>query len=183
MADHEPNEIVTDLATGLSEKGVTELQEAAKALREADAAAEGEKKSDLATKLANLAGLPELVTFAGFLGGLLEDGGGRPWRLLYTDWQLSRWLLVREEDIVFRKVLRGDKSPAYEEHDVIWVKSDASVGQGKGSPSVEARFLTGDFTRAGDFEAPPAGGAPRGPTGFLCQVITPYCYCRRTTRC
>jgi hypothetical protein len=125
--------------------------------------------------------LPELVTFAGFLGDTVtQPGQTTQWRVLYLDLELRRWLLLDEADILLAEKVEDETAPSGE-RDLIWVKADASVGRGSGSPSVEARFLTGEFTRAGDFEAPPTGGTLAAATGVFCQARTPSC-CRIRTR-
>jgi hypothetical protein len=125
--------------------------------------------------------LPELVTFAGFLGDTVtQPGQDTQWRVLYLDLELRRWLLLDEADILLAEKVEDEAAPTGE-RDLIWVKADASVGRGSGSPSVEARFLTGEFTRAEDFEAPPTGGTLAAATGVFCQARTPSC-CRIRTR-
>jgi hypothetical protein len=50
-----------------------------------------------------------------------------------------------------------------------------------GAPeAVEARFVTGEFTRAGDFEGSAPGVTTAAPTGIFCPT-TPSC-CTRYTR-
>jgi hypothetical protein len=178
MTDLAPNELVTDIAIGLSKKGVTDLQKAAQAFGPRKKPTPTEKEN-LAADLANQSDLPDLVTFAGFLGGTLKDAGGNEWYLLYVDWRLSRWLLVPKEDIVYRKAMKDENAPSGE-RDVLWVRGDASVGEGSGSPSLEARFLTGEFTRAGDFETPPTGGPRAAATGAFCEASSALCCTRRT---
>jgi hypothetical protein len=132
--------------------------------------------------LARASDVPELVSFAGFLGDTIPQPGqaAKKWRVLYLDLELRNWLLVLDTDILDAQKV-GDKTAPSGERDVIWVRADASVGRGRGSPSVEARFLTGEFTRAGDFEAPPTGGTLAAATGVFCEFRTPSC-CKIGTR-
>jgi hypothetical protein len=63
------------------------------------------------------------------------------------------------------------------------VEADALVGSGSGTQPVEATFLTGEFTRAADFDASSGGGARGGSTGPFCQPRSPLCgYCYRPPR-
>jgi hypothetical protein len=167
MAD--PNTFITDLARELRAKKVAQIE----------VAAEEPAAADLADGLANSTNVPELVTFAGYLGGQVKYGDENLWRVLYLDTRLQTWLLVRETDVLYSKSVDDDKSPS-NKRDVIWVKADASVCRGSGSQSVEARFLTGDITRAGDFEAPPVGGTTAAATGVFCEARTPFCCYRRS---
>jgi hypothetical protein len=156
-----PNQFVTDLAKQLSPQ--TRSRQAAAV--------------DPVNELARRDDLPELVTFAGYVGGKVQDAGNNDWRVLYLDTRLQNWLLVKDGDVLYNTTVDDDTSPSGK-RDVIWVKADASVGHGSGSLSVEARFLTGDFTRAGDYEAAPAGGTLAAATGVFCEARTPLC-CRR----
>ena len=132
--------------------------------------------------LAQATDLPELVTFAGFLGPTVtQPGPDSIWRLLYLDMELRSWLLVEDTEILVAVKVKDDSAPSGE-RDVIWVNADAPVGQGSGWPSVEARFLSGEFTRAGDCGAPPGGGTLPAATGIFCQARTPSCCGPRTRR-
>ena len=125
--------------------------------------------------------LPELVTFAGFLGPTVtQPGPDSIWRLLYLDMELRTWLLVEETDILVTEKVKDETAPSGK-RDQIWVYADAPVGHGSGTPSIEARFLSGEFTRAGDFGAPPGGGTLAAATGIFCQARTPSC-CGPKTR-
>jgi hypothetical protein len=131
--------------------------------------------------LGDAAGIPQLVVFAGMLGDAIQQpAGGRMWRLLYLDWSLQDWLLVEERGIVNQASIT-DPAISPITRDVIWVDEDASVGRGNRSQSSEGQFLTGDFTRAGDFEAPVGGGTMAGSTGVFCEARTPTC-CRYPSR-
>jgi hypothetical protein len=119
----------------------------------------------------------QLVTFTGFLGDTFKFPGGQVWRLLYLDLEMERWLIVEESGIADWQQVKDEKVPG-EKRDLIWVKADAAVGTGSGSQSDEARFLTGEFTRAGDFEAPLSGGTLAAATGVFCEARTPLCCTR-----
>jgi hypothetical protein len=161
MAPLEPHPLVKAVA----KKFMSDAANAAAALKEYAAATD----------------LPELIAFAGFLGPTLEQPAPeKTWRLLYLDLELRTWLLVEDAEILVHEKVKDDTAPSGE-RDMIWVKADVPVGHGSGSPSVEARFLSGEFTRAGDFEAPPGGGSAPAATGVFCQARTPSC-CRIRTR-
>jgi hypothetical protein len=132
--------------------------------------------------LAYASNLPESIMFAGFLGGVVPDPGGREWQLLYLDLELNNWLLVEPEGILAADHIVDHGVPFGQQRDVIWVKADAAVGRGSASQSVDAQFLTGEFTRAGDFEVPPAGGASAAATGIFCQARTVGCCYGRSRR-
>jgi hypothetical protein len=122
-----------------------------------------------ALQYAGTPSVPPLVTFTGFVGATLRRAPGVEdfWTVLYLDPQLSTWLLIPKKDIVARDRITDEKAP-YKQHDVIWVNANSSVGDGSGSLSVEAQFLTGEFTRAGDFEASANGGTMAAATGVFC---------------
>jgi hypothetical protein len=172
MPDLDPNPLVVELAEGLSRT--------VPALKASDDGAMA-----MANTLANESHLPELVTFAGFLGGTLEYIMGREhtnWRLLYLDAKLVTWLLVPESEIVQRAKLQDRRTP-FGERDVIWMAADTSVSRGTGAPQpeeVQARYLRGDFTRAGDFAATINSGTFASPTGVFCEHPTPGCCGKRT---
>jgi hypothetical protein len=130
---------------------------------------------------------PELVAFAGYLGGTLTGtppGREGSWRILYLDSQLQNWRLIPEEDIlVFSRM--NDDDAAFNTRDVIWVDANSLTARGDAPPRPEAqaKYLRGDFTRAGDLLE---GGTGVGPgtdpqTGVFCP-ITPRC-CTRSVRC
>lgn len=132
--------------------------------------------------------VPELVTFAGFLGGSFKAADGRTWRLLYLDPKLFTWLVFDESDVVLDRELKDVTTPTTGKNtlvrDLIWLKSSASVTEGSGPPrthEIEAQFLRGDFIGAGDFSASLTGGTFSRATGLLCEVQTPGC-CGRYTR-
>ena len=136
--------------------------------------------------------LPDLIAFTGFLGPTIDQPvpgaqaadaqapPARTWRMLYLDLELRTWLLVEDDEILVSEKVEDHAAPSGK-RDMIWVRADAPVGHGSGSPSVETRFLTGDFTRAGDFEAPPAGGTLSAATGVFCNARTASC-CHRKSK-
>ena len=121
----------------------------------------------------------QLVTFTGYLGHTIGWPGGQQWRLLFLDLRMDCWLLVEESGIVDTGKVRDDTAPS-SKCDLIWVKADAAVGVGRGSQSDEARFLTGQFTRAGDSDTSWAGGTHTATTGAFCGASTVTC-CRRAS--
>jgi hypothetical protein len=128
-----------------------------------------------AEALAYASNLPEAIMFVGFLGGRVQEPGGRTWQVLYLDLELNGWLLVEDDGILAVDRVQDDGVPYKRTRDVIWVKADAAVGRGGASQSVEAQFLTGEFTRAAECEAPPTGGTIAAATGIFCQARTASC--------
>jgi hypothetical protein len=140
------------------------------------------KSSSAVSDLVKASNLPGVVTFVGFVGEKVSHpSSSRDWRVLFLDMALDRWLLVEEDGIVDWEQITDDKIP-HKKCDVIWVKKDAAVGNGRGSLSVEAQFLTGEFTRAGEFEATLTGGTHAASTGVFCEATTATCCYRRTRR-
>jgi hypothetical protein len=131
--------------------------------------------------LGEATGIPQLVVFAGLLGDVVRrQPADDEWRILYLDWALQNWLLIENRGIVNHANIQ-DPATQPVTRDVLWVDEDASVGRGSRSQSIEAQFLTGEFTRAGDFEAPPGGGTHDASTGVFCEARTPRC-CYRLSR-
>ena len=127
--------------------------------------------------------IPDLYTFAGFLwpDNVTQPGGDTDaWRLLFLDVRLSNWLLVEKAGIWFQDKVKDENVPG-DERDVLWVIPDTGVGIGRGSPSREATFLVGDFTRAADFRSSPAGGTLAAATGVFCEAESVGC-CRPSSR-
>jgi hypothetical protein len=127
---------------------------------------------------------PGVVLFAGFAGAVVENPNGGRWQVLYVDLALTEWVLIEEEGIVQYAKVKDEAVPEdFDEgtRDLLWVKADTSVGRGPASQSVESQFLTGPFTRAGDFEAPLMGGTLGAATGVFCEARTPSC-CRYYSR-
>jgi hypothetical protein len=135
--------------------------------------------------LAVATNLPEQVIFAGYNGAVYRRPADQvQWQVLYIDPRLHRWMIVEATRVRNSQLVSDHRSPTGD-YDYVWVDTDALVGSGSRSQSVETPFLTGEFVRAGDFEAPPSGAATSSPTGAYCvDVRTPECLCYRTrTRC
>ena len=131
-------------------------------------------------KAADIGGPGDKVSFVGYVGDTIEHRGSR-WTVLYLDWDLSSWLLIETAGIVARKYIPNDTGMgAPVNSDVLWVLADAAVGRGRKALSLEGMFLTGDFTRAGDFDASAAGGTMAASTGVFCEGRSPGC-CRPRT--
>jgi hypothetical protein len=140
-----------------------------------------EIKEGSAEALAHASNL-ESIMFAGFLGPVVSEPRGRKWQVLYLDFELNNWLLVEPGGIIEHAQVEDPGVPFEKDRDVIWVKADTAVGRGSASQSVQAQFLTGEFTRAGDFEVPPAGGTSAAATGIFCQARTVGCCYGRSRR-
>ncbi len=134
------------------------------------------------TTISEASDVPEFVVFAGFLDTVVTQPGisTKNWWVLYLDVSLTSWLLVEEDGVVAANSIVDDNVPG-KKRDVIWVKKDASVGLGNRSQTIEGQFLTGEFTRAGDCEAPTGNGDGDGSTGVFCEARTPHC-CYRQSR-
>jgi hypothetical protein len=131
--------------------------------------------------LAKARDVPEVIPFLGFRGGTVKQPGGSDYRMVYLDVGLQDWLLVEDGGIRDYADVE-DKTVPGQTRQMLWVDVNAAVGRGHGPQSAEARFLTGEFTRAGDFEAPVAGGTADGArTGVFCEARTPTC-CRYPSR-
>jgi hypothetical protein len=129
--------------------------------------------------LAEASDVPEVIPFLGFRGGSVQQPGGTDFRMVYIDVGLQDWLLVEESGIQRYEDVE-DRTVPGQRRQMLWVDVSAAVGRGHGPQSVEARFLTGDFTRAGDFE-PPRGGGGGSSTGVFCEART-YTCCRYPSR-
>ena len=135
----------------------------------------------VALALAGASNVPQLVTFVGYVGGRFREKS-RPdtkWCVFYLDTRLTSWLLVDTSGIVFRDRLRDDRAPC-RQRDVIWVKADTPVGLGNASEAAQAQFLTGEFTAAGDIDAPAGGGTADAATGVFCEARSVGC-CKNNT--
>jgi hypothetical protein len=120
------------------------------------------------------------VCFLGYLGKEIAHRDTN-WTVLYIDWEQSSWLLIETSGIVARETIpnyTGMGSP--QDTDVVWVMSDAAVGLSRKTLSLEGMFLTGTFTRAGDFEGTVGGGTVAASTGVFCEARSPGC-CRGKT--
>jgi hypothetical protein len=132
---------------------------------------------------------PEVVIFGGYLGGRVDDHksgvaevvDNKYWKVLFLDATVSEWLLVPRNQILLHDRVADDKA-AYGLRDLLWVRADAQVGSGDRTKSAAALFLSGGFTRAGDFAPSVTGGTQPSPnSGLLCEAITPGC-CTRPSR-
>jgi hypothetical protein len=133
----------------------------------------------VALALAGASNVPRLVTFAGYVGGRFtrEDV---EWCVFYLDTRLLTWLLVESNGVVYRDCLKVDDAPCGQ-RDVIWVKADAAVGLGNAEEAAQAQFLTGEFTSAGDIQAPTGTGTLGAATGVFCEADTVGC-CKNNTK-
>jgi hypothetical protein len=108
--------------------------------------------------------LPELVTLVGFVdGNIVNPGTGTNWVLVYRDWRMTGWWLVEGAGIIHYDRVPDDGTDP-QARQVLWVNRDTAVGRGSGPQSDEARFLTGQFVRAGDFDRWETGGPSSVPT-------------------
>jgi hypothetical protein len=120
--------------------------------------------------------VPELVTLVGYISGKIKNpASDNYWLLVYHDWRMTGWWLVEGTGIVHVDTVPEDGNPAWA-RDVLWVNRDTAVGRGSGPQSDEARFLTGQFVRAGDFDRWETGGPSSAETGLFCPN-TPLCNC------
>jgi hypothetical protein len=135
----------------------------------------------VAAALPAAAVLPELVTLVGVVDGTIANPGtGTNWVLVYRDWRMTTWFLVESTGILHFDTVPEDGDPDFA-RDVVWVTRDTAVGRGSGPQSDEARFLTGQFVRAGDFDQWETGGQSSAETGLYCPN-TPLCNCGPRSR-
>lgn len=174
MSDLNPNPLVLALVNALKKKPAAKRPLGFKAPGK-ELPAEGLTDAQQVELGDALASLPDLVTFAGYVGGVVDDAAGttkKKWLVLYPDTKLVGWLLVEADGVVYRQTVTDQSG---DERDVIWVRVDASVGRGRGAQTNQDRFLRGDFTSAGDFTATPTGGTTPAATGLLVDATTPGC--------
>jgi hypothetical protein len=134
---------------------------------------------------AGFADIPDLVTLAGYLGGSVDveaQGRDTKWWILYLDSQLQNWRLIPDDGILLVKSTTDDSAP-FNRRDMIWVEADALTARGEAPPrpEVQAKFLQGEFTRAGDLRGSASGRQMSPQTGGFCDVVTPRC-CTKTVR-
>jgi hypothetical protein len=121
--------------------------------------------------------VPELVALVGYVSGTVTNPAtDSAWLLVYRDWRMTTWYLIEGEGIVHVDAVPEDGDPA-RARDVLWVDRDTAVGRGCGPQTDEARFLTGEFTRAGDLD-PWDDAGPTGPFG----PTTPFGNCGKKSR-
>lgn len=196
--DYPPHPLVAALAKGLkkddagnySAEAGSPLAKAGTALEKARKAGKGESEAQdafdaaLVDAIADDPSLPQLHTFAGFLGGTRDDSTGSTksvWRLLYLDPKLRTWLLVNEKSILATSRVDDETSP-FGTRDHVWMQSDASVSEGEGplqKDEIQARFMRGAFVSAGQFAASVSSGTFASVTGPACP-LTPGCCGIRT---
>jgi hypothetical protein len=145
------------------------------------AAGQGNARVDnfAALVLAGASNVPKLVSFAGYVGGRFHKQETE-WCVFYLNTRLTTWLLVDTDGIVFRESRKEEQAPCGL-RDVIWVKADTPVGLGNASEAAQAQFLTGEFTSAGDIDAPAAGGTLDAATGVFCEARSVGCCKNNTT--
>ena len=121
-------------------------------------------------------GVPELVTLVGYISGTVaHPATNSDWLLVYRDWRMITWYLIEGTGIIHLDTVPDDGEPT-RARDLLYVDRDTAVGRGSGPQSDEARFLTGDFTRAGDLDP----WEDSGPTGT--GLTTPYGNCGPRSR-
>lgn len=210
MADDKylPHPLVAELAKGLTRNVDGDLSESGDRLEQAqqnlavqvsqpptdEQVAVEDAAIELADEIATNPNLAEVHTFAGFLGGKLDDttrstdstgstgSTGSVWRLLYLDPKLRTWLLVDQKGIALAKREVADETSPFGTRDHVWVKSDASVSHGEGAlqkNEIQARFMRGAFVSAAEFAASVSGGTFSSVTGPACP-LTPGCCGIRT---
>jgi hypothetical protein len=122
---------------------------------------------------------PELVTLVGYLSATRGDGEVT-WRQFYLDLSLRRCLWIDDNAIVAHRELKDEElKPAV--RDMIWVKADAQIVVANAAAAAEVQFLTGEFTRAGDFDVDAMAGALSPATGKFCGR-SPACCAGKTPR-
>jgi hypothetical protein len=179
MADLQPNDLIKGLVGVLTTSGAVTVDRKLATAVKGNKSLGDQEQDQLATTLASL---PDLVTFAGFVGGVVDDTAGptkKSWLMFYLDAKLLTWLLVEKDAVVFRDKLTHDGT-AGGERDLIWVRADASVGRGSGSQSTQERFLRGEFTSARGLSATLSRGTLNAETGIFCDGESVGC-CRRAT--
>lgn len=120
------------------------------------------------------AGSEQVRVFVGLLGGRVKRDNNELWRVLFYDSNLSDWLLVLENDVVYARRV-NDRTAPEGLRDYVWVKADGKVAHGNANRSPEALFLSGDFIRAGDFTTTLRGDTFSSASGLLCEATTPGC--------
>lgn len=93
------------------------------------------------------------------------------WQVLFLTFDLSDWLLIRDEDIAYSCRVQ-DRTAPDGLRDYVWVRRDALIARGDSTKSPESLFLSGAFTRAGDFQTSLRGDT-NSSTGLACELTTP----------
>jgi hypothetical protein len=107
---------------------------------------------------------PETRMLTGWFGDSGEDG----YRRLYTDAELSSYVDIPDDDILYTEPIR-DAQPAGAV--LVWIKRDAAVKQGGSAFSRAARFLQGQVQQ--DFAGAAASPADIEKAGFHCVTQVP----------
>jgi hypothetical protein len=118
-----------------------------------------------------------LQLFTGYLGGKWRHENHEDWwRILFVDSVMRNWIMVKSDDILYSQRVDDDKA-AFGSRDYLWVAADAHVGRGGAAASPESLFVSGTFTRAGDFSASLRGDTWSGSNdgGLLDEATTPSC--------
>lgn len=126
--------------------------------------------------------------FPGYFGGAVNDpnkdtdnnGNLLVWQVLFLDWSLHRWLLLRLPDIEWFDRVTDDTAAAGE-RDYVWVAPESLVGRGDSATSAAAVVRGGAFSRAGDLASSLRGDTNTG-RGNLFESLDPYGGCGRYSR-
>ena len=114
-----------------------------------------------------------LTVLVGFLGGRKQYApDDRWWRSLFLNPALTEWVVIDEEQILEAYRANDDRCPGGS-LDYIWVKSETPIGSGGLQTDPRNLFLTGGFTRAGDFATSVRGDTYSPASGLICEAITP----------
>jgi hypothetical protein len=126
---------------------------------------------------------PDLEVIQGYNGSCVCEKRFEPaeqwWHVIFLDIRLSKWVIVPWEAMQLYE-RREDPSLPFGYADRIWVAADARIGVGDVTTSVDALWLSGDFTRAGDFRSSLGTASGSSTSGVLCDAITPRC-CKKAS--
>jgi hypothetical protein len=134
--------------------------------------AQEKKETDMADKPKNADFIGRVVSDASnppqtrMLTGWFGDSPDEGYRRLYTDPELSTYLDIPEDAILYFEPVR-DSQPAG--CVMVWIKSDAAVKQGGTAASRAARFLQGNIQQ--DFASGAAGSLEKA--GLRCVTEAP----------
>lgn len=102
------------------------------------------RSDEIVEALQRFGGPQELVALVGLLGESDESKHHR----LFVDPALTCWLDIRDDDIIYRRRIRGEQD-AYGERSVLLVKRRAVLAKGEVTTAdAEAEFLGGGDARA-----------------------------------
>jgi hypothetical protein len=120
-----------------------------------------------------LAGSPEIKCITGYIGGQCTyPSSSIWWQILFLDANLRNWIIVDRQQILYSD-RRDDREAAAGKRDFIWVKADTLIAHGDPQTDPKNLFLTGAFTRAGDYETSVRGDTHSSASGLICDAITP----------